>query len=70
MYKVYLLADTIEEAVELRIELWDKGFDNIKFEEVDDSLDLYDEPEDDYKPDDIDSDFGYDPYMGECTYDC
>lgn len=27
-------------------------------------------PEDDYEPDDIDSDFGYDPYMGEYTYDC
>ena len=27
-------------------------------------------PDDDDEPHDIDSDFGYDPYMGECTYDC
>lgn len=27
----------------------------------------YDE---DYEPYDIDSDFGFDPYMGEYTYDC
>ena len=26
--------------------------------------------EEDDEPADIDSDFGYDPYMGECTYDC
>ena len=26
--------------------------------------------DEDYKPDDIDSDFGFDPYMGEYTYDC
>lgn len=26
--------------------------------------------EDDDEPYDIDSDFGYDPYMGEYTYDC
>lgn len=26
--------------------------------------------DEDDEPADIDSDFGYDPYMGECTYDC
>ena len=28
------------------------------------------EDADDYEPYDIDSDFGFDPYMGQCTYDC
>ena len=26
--------------------------------------------DEDYEPDDIDDDFGFDPYMGEYTYDC
>ena len=34
----------------------------------DDKLDVYDD--EDYEPADIDSDFGFDPYMGEYTYDC
>jgi len=28
------------------------------------------EDDEDYEPSDIDSNFGFDPYMGEYTYDC
>ena len=28
------------------------------------------EDDEDYEPDDIDDDCGFDPYMGEYTYDC
>lgn len=39
--------------------------------EVDDEgFDVDDEEYEDYEPFDIDDDFGFDPYMGEYTYDC
>ena len=31
---------------------------------------LEEDDNEDYEPSDIDSDFGFDPYMGEYTYDC
>lgn len=45
------------------IEVDDEGFD------VDDYFDVNDYDEN-YEPFDIDDDFGFDPYMGEYTYDC
>ena len=48
------------------------GRGNLAIETVsvdDDGFDV--EDFDEYEePDDIDSDFGFDPYMGEYTYDC
>lgn len=39
--------------------------------EVDDEgFDIDDEEYEDYEPFNIDDDFGFDPYMGEYTYDC
>ena len=31
---------------------------------------MLEDDDEDYEPFDIDSDFGFDPYMGEYTYDC
>lgn len=33
-------------------------------------IEQYEESEADAEPDDIDDDAGFDPYMGEYTYDC
>ena len=49
---------------------YDSWTDAVKRSEMfEDAWICTDEDEDD-EPADIDSDFGYDPYMGECTYDC
>lgn len=31
---------------------------------------MMEDDDEDYEPSNIDSDFGFDPYMGEYTYDC
>lgn len=31
---------------------------------------MLEDDDEDYEPADIDDDFGFDPYMGEYTYDC
>ncbi len=60
-YEAYTKAGEFAETIGARVDFLDAETGEVLASFGDDE---------DYEPDDIDSDFGYDPYMGECTYDC
>lgn len=68
-WQLYLRTTNYAEAERVLDELLaELGWDNVTWN-WEDSM-VADKYTPDEEPSDIDSDFGYDPYMGCCTYDC
>lgn len=69
-WQLYLRTTSYKEAEKVLDDLLSKyGWDNVNWD-WDSEVAIEYASEDDEEPSDIDSDFGYDPYMGCCTYDC
>lgn len=68
-WQLYLRTTNYAEAERVLDELLAKyGWDNVTWDW--DNSEVAEKYAPDEEPADIDSDFGYDPYMGCCTYDC
>lgn len=68
-WQSYLRTTNYAEAERVLDEFLTKyGWDNVTWNW--DNSEVAEKYTPDEEPADIDSDFGYDPYMGYCTYDC